>query len=64
MVWRKRCAEARTKIGTETRKARIQRAEAMLRLRALEKIGHSLGMISGQKIRGRKPNYNKLRVKS
>jgi hypothetical protein len=52
---RKRCVEARTKTGTETRKARTERAEAMRRLRALEELGHALGIMHGPKMPGRKP---------
>ena len=52
---RKRCAEARTKTGNETRKARIERAEAMRRLRALEDLGHALGLMHGARTPGRKP---------
>ena len=51
---RKRCAEARTKTGTETRKARTERATAMRRLRALEDLGHALGIMSGRRTLGRK----------
>jgi hypothetical protein len=52
---RKRCAEARTKTGTETRKARTERAEAMRRLRALEHLGFALGLMTGARMSGRKP---------
>jgi len=53
---RQRCAEARTKTGTETRKARTERAEAMRRLRALEDLGRALGIMRGARTPGRKPN--------
>lgn len=52
---RQRCAEARTKTGTETRQARIERAAEMRRLRALEDLGHALGLMKGAKTPGRKP---------
>ena len=55
---RKRCAEARTKTGTETRKARTERAEAMRRLRVLEDLGHALGLLKGAKTSGRKPKIS------
>ena len=55
---RQRCAEARTKTGTETRKARTERAEAMRRLRALEDLGHALGIMQGARTRGKKPSRN------
>ena len=50
-----RCAEARTKTGTETRKARTERALAMRRLRTLEDLGHALGIMKGARTPGRKP---------
>lgn len=52
---RQRCAEAKTIHGTETRKARTDRAEAMCRLRALEDLGHALGIMHGPRMRGRRP---------
>ena len=52
---RQRCAEAKTIHGNETRKARIERAEGMSRLRALEELGYALGIMSGPKTPGRKP---------
>jgi hypothetical protein len=52
---RLRCAEAKTIHGNETRKARTERAEAMRRLRALEDLGHALGIMKGARTPGRKP---------
>ena len=52
---RQRCAEARTTTGTETRKARSNRSAAMRRLRALEELGHLLGIMHGPRMPGRKP---------
>ena len=52
---RQRCAEAKTIHGNETRKARTERALAMRRLRALEDLGHSLGLMHGARTPGRKP---------
>ena len=52
---RQRCAKAKTKTGTETRKARTERALAMRRLRALEDLGHTLGMMNGPRTPGRRP---------
>jgi hypothetical protein len=52
---RQRCAEAKTTHGSETRKARSDRAEAMRRLRVLEELGHTLGIMHGPKMPGRKP---------
>lgn len=51
----KRCAKARTIHGSETRKARTERALAARRLRDLEDIGRSIGLIRGTKTAGRKP---------
>ena len=52
---RQRCAEAKTIHGNETRKERTERAEAMRRLRALEDLGHALGIMNGPRTPGRKP---------
>jgi len=52
---RQRCAEAKTIHGNETRKARIERAAAMRRLRALEDLGYALGVMYGPRTPGRKP---------
>jgi len=41
---RQRCAEAKTIHGNETRKVRSYWAQAMRRLRALEELGHALGI--------------------
>ena len=51
---RERCAEAKTIHGNETRKARSDRSEAMRRLRALEDLGHALGIMRGARMPGRK----------
>jgi hypothetical protein len=51
---RQRCAEAKTSHGNETRKARAKRAEGMRRLRSLEELGYSLGIMAGPKTPGRK----------
>ena len=53
---RQRCAEAKTIHGNDTRKARTERALAMRRLRALENLGHALGIMYGAMTPGRKPN--------
>lgn len=52
---RQRCAEAKTIHGYETRKARTERAEGMRRLRELEDLGYSLGIMAGPRTPGRKP---------
>jgi hypothetical protein len=51
---RQRCAETKTVHGNETRKVRSDRAEAMGRLRALEELGHALGIMHGPRMPGRK----------
>jgi hypothetical protein len=53
---RQRCAEAKTVHGNETRKARTERAEGMRRLRAIEDLGYTLGIMSGPMTPGRKPS--------
>jgi hypothetical protein len=52
---RQRCAVAKRILGNETRQARSDRAEAMRRLRALEELGHSVGIMHGPRTPGRKP---------
>lgn len=52
---RQRCAEAKLTHGNETRKLRSDRAAAMRRLRALEDLGHTLGIMKGPRTPGRKP---------
>ena len=44
---RQRCAEAKTIHGNETRKARSEQAVGMRRLRRLEDLGYSLGIMTG-----------------
>jgi hypothetical protein len=56
---RMRCAKAKTIHGKETRKARTERALAMRRLRALEDLGHALGIMRGAKMPGRNPRVQK-----
>lgn len=56
---RQRCADAKTIHGFETRKARTERSEDMRRLRALEELGHALGIMSGPMTPGRKPMTKK-----
>lgn len=53
---RQRCSEAKTIHGNETRKARSDRTAAMRRLRELEDLGYALGIMSGSRTPGRKPN--------
>jgi hypothetical protein len=52
---RARCATAKTVHGFETRTTRIDRAVGMRRLRELEDLGHSLGIMCGPRMSGRKP---------
>ncbi len=51
---RQRCADAKTIHGNETRKGRIERAESMRRLRALEHFGYTLGILHRPKAFTRK----------
>lgn len=53
---RQRCADAKTVHGRDTRRGRVERAQAMQRLRKLEQIGHAMGFMSGARIPGRKPS--------
>lgn len=52
---RQRCTDVKLIHGRETRLARTERTEAMRRLRALENLGHALGIMRGARIPGRKP---------
>jgi hypothetical protein len=52
---RKRCAQAKTIHGRETREARTERSLASARLAALESVGFSIGLMSGDRTRGVKP---------
>ena len=52
---RQRCAAAKTVHGQETTSMRMERRLASARLAALEEIGFAIGMMSGQRTRGRKP---------
>ena len=52
---RKRCAEARTTNGWETRKIREERSEGLARIAALEALGRSIGMFTGPRLLGRPP---------
>ncbi len=53
---RKRCAEAKTIHGGETREVRTERSLASARLAVLEATGFSIGLMSGSRTRGRRPN--------
>ena len=53
---RKRCAEAKTIHGSETREARNERSLASARLAVLEQAGHELGFMGGTRTRGIKPH--------
>ncbi|NBV95918.1 MAG: hypothetical protein EBR90_03915 [Actinobacteria bacterium] len=57
-IGRQRCAEAKTVHGRETRRGRIEQSIAMHRLRAIEELGHALGIFNGSKTPGRKPQKN------
>jgi hypothetical protein len=51
-----RCAEAKTNHGRETREARTERSLASARLAVLEAVGFSIGLMSGGRTRGRRPD--------
>lgn len=51
-----RCAAVKTVHGFETRKARTERAEGMRRLRELEDLGYSLGLMRAHRAVGGKPS--------
>ena len=53
---RQRCAEAKTIHGRETRKARTERSLASARLAVLEAVGFSIGLMSGGRTPGRRPD--------
>lgn len=53
---RQRCAQAKTKHGRETRAARTERSLGSARLAVLEEIGFSIGLMSGGRTRGRRPD--------
>ena len=53
---RQRCADAKTIHGSETRKARSELSLASARLAVLEAVGFSIGVMSGTRTRGTKPN--------
>jgi len=54
---RQRCAEAKTIHGRETREARTERSLASARLAVLEAVGFSIGLMTGQRTRGRRPDH-------
>ena len=53
---RQRCAEAKTIHGNETRQARPERSLASARLAVLETVGFGLGLMEGNRTRGRRPD--------
>ena len=53
---RQRCAEAKTIHGRETRDARTERSLGSARLAVLESVGFSIGLMSGGRTRGRRPD--------
>lgn len=55
-IGRQCCAEAKTIHGRETREARTERSLASARLAVLEAVGFSIGLMSGGRTRGVKPN--------
>jgi hypothetical protein len=53
---RQRCAQAKTTHGRETRKARNERSLGSARLAVLEAVGFGIGLMSGGRTRGRRPD--------
>ena len=53
---RQRCAKARTTHGQETTTMRVERSLASARLALLESVGFALGLMSGTRTRGRRPD--------
>ena len=53
---RQRCAQVKTIHGRETRGARAERSLASARLAVLEAVGFSIGLMSGGRTRGRRPD--------
>ena len=53
---RQRCAEAKTIHDHETREARNERSLSMAKLAVLEAVGFSIGLMSGSRTRGRRPD--------
>ena len=50
------CSQAKTNHGRETREARTERSLASARLAVLEAVGFSIGLMSGGRTRGRRPD--------
>jgi hypothetical protein len=53
---RQRCAQARTIHGQETTTMRMERSLTSARLALLESVGFALGMMTGNRTRGRRPD--------
>lgn len=53
---RQRCAQARTVHGQETTAMRMERSLASARLAVLESVGFALGMMTGTRTPGRRPD--------
>jgi hypothetical protein len=53
---RLRCALAKTTHGQETAQVRMERSLGSARLAVLESVGHALGLLTGPRTRGRKPD--------
>jgi len=53
---RERCAAAKLIHGQETTTMRMERSLASARLALLESVGYALGMMTGNRTRGRRPD--------
>lgn len=54
---RARCAAAKTVHGQETTAARAERSRDIAAIRALEALGYVTGLLTGPRMRGRKPRH-------
>jgi hypothetical protein len=54
-----RIAAAQTIHGRETRSIRLERSKQLAYLAELEALAREIGMVIGQKTRGRRPNIDK-----
>jgi hypothetical protein len=61
---RKRCADAKTVHGKETRRKREETRAALVKIALLEEMGRSIGLIVGPRSRGRKPSGYKFNSSS
>ena len=56
---RARCGAAHWVHGNSTRQARVELSAELVKLALLEELGRRIGLITGQRSRGRRPGYRK-----